>query len=127
MADTELSPKFDSEEQFLDLCEFASTCDLNDPECAGDQLHGSFIQSLLNHYFVWCKDTKIDCPILPSIQLLLGSTHLRTELASVLFRHGAPCDGQIEATFRLLFQASLSRHRLVSKANAKVPTCPSGH
>ena len=124
MADSTSVPKFTSREEFLEQCEFASACHLNDPASFADPLRWPFILLLLNHYFAWINDVQIESRILPSIQFLLGSEPVRDELASVLFRHGAPNDSQMEATLRLLFQAASSRHRLVSKANAKVPTCP---
>ena len=127
MADCTTVPKFTSREQFLEQCEFASACNLDDPAGFADSLRWPFMLLLLNHYFAWIKDVQIESRILPSIQFILGSGPVRDELASVLFRHGAPNDSQMEATLRLLFQAASSRHQLVSKANANVPTCPSGH
>ena len=108
-----INHSFQSEEEFLEFCEFASHCDLNRPASFGDDRQWPSVLLLLNHYFVWSLEVEIEFSILASIQKLLRSRAVCSELATALFRHGTPTDSQAETTFRLLFLAALCRHRMI--------------
>ena len=108
-----------SREEFVDLFEFASTCNMSNSEPSSERAKCAFIAILLESFTHWQEHTGFDSDVMPSVQFALCIAQLRHELTEVLFKHGQPTKSQIETTFRLLFQVAYVRQQLVTRAETK--------
>lgn len=113
-----------SHEEFLELFEFAGTCDMANSDPKIEPAQFAFITILLQSFKRWQIDTGLTLDVMPSVQYVLGFEQLRRELTEVLFKHGSPTESQIETAFRLLFQLAYIRQQLVTKADVGPTNSP---
>ena len=120
-----ISPQFNtsqvsSQEEFVELCKFAAEIGLpNLDSSRGSSTEIGFMVMLLTRFNDWVQQTGFSYDVINSVQILLRSDSLRDELANIAFKHGVPTDSQIDTTLRLLFQAAVCRHKVVTAAAAR--------